>query len=149
MTLTATPDAGSVFAGWSGGGCSGTGTCILTMNADTTVTATYSKIFTDDPLTSQVTPSKAVHITELREAINTLRSNNGLAAFSFTDPTLTAGVTQFKGVHVTDLRTALNEVYDALALTRPTYTDPTITAGQMAIKRVHIAEIRSAVRDVE
>jgi subtilisin family serine protease len=36
VTLTATPSAGSVFAGWSGGGCSGTGTCSLS----TTVTAT-------------------------------------------------------------------------------------------------------------
>ena len=36
--------------------------------------------FADDPLTSQVTLIKAVHITELRDAINTLRSNNGLAA---------------------------------------------------------------------
>src|SRR5262249_52175663 len=27
VTLTATADAGSKFTGWSGGGCSGTGTC--------------------------------------------------------------------------------------------------------------------------
>jgi len=40
-TLTATPAAGSVFSGWSGGGCSGTGTCTLTLNANTTVTATF------------------------------------------------------------------------------------------------------------
>jgi len=44
VTLTATPYAGSTFSGWSGGGCSGTGTCTVTMNADTTVTATFSKI---------------------------------------------------------------------------------------------------------
>ena len=149
VTLTASPAGGSTFAGWSGGGCSGTGTCMVTMNADTTVTATYSKIFTDDPLTSQVTPIKAVHITELREAINTLRSNNGLGAFSFTDSTLTGGVTQVRAVHLTDLRTALDGVYDALTLTRPSYTDATIVAGATVIKKVHISEIRSAVRDVE
>ncbi|MEA2197746.1 MAG: trimeric autotransporter adhesin, partial [Solirubrobacteraceae bacterium] len=34
VTLTATPAAGSRFAGWSGGGCSGTGTCMVTMSAD-------------------------------------------------------------------------------------------------------------------
>src|SRR5262249_15694427 len=33
VTLTAVPDAGSTFAGWSGGGCSGTGTCQLTLGA--------------------------------------------------------------------------------------------------------------------
>lgn len=41
VTLTATPAAGSVFAGWSGGGCAGTGTCAVTMNADEAVTATF------------------------------------------------------------------------------------------------------------
>jgi subtilisin family serine protease len=40
VTLTATPSAGSVFAGWSGGGCSGTGTCALSTTA--TVTATFN-----------------------------------------------------------------------------------------------------------
>ena len=29
-TLTATAAAGSSFAGWTGGGCSGTGTCTVT-----------------------------------------------------------------------------------------------------------------------
>ncbi len=42
LTLTASPAAGSAFAGWSGGGCSGTGACHLTFEADTTVTATFN-----------------------------------------------------------------------------------------------------------
>jgi len=42
VTLTATPAASSTFTGWSGGGCSGTGTCDVTLNADTTVTATFA-----------------------------------------------------------------------------------------------------------
>ena len=33
VTLTATVAAGSVFIGWSGGGCSGTGTCVLTISS--------------------------------------------------------------------------------------------------------------------
>ncbi len=111
--------------------------------------AQSSFTFTDDPLTSQVTPIKAVHITELREAINSLRSNNGLAAFSFTDPTLTAGVTQIRSLHLTELSTALDEVYDALGQTQPTYTDQTITSGTTVVKKSHIDEIRSAVKAVE
>ncbi len=42
VTLTAVPAGGSVFSGWSGGGCSGTGTCVVTMNSAQTVTATFT-----------------------------------------------------------------------------------------------------------
>lgn len=41
VTLTATPIAPSTFGGWSGG-CSGTSTCVLLMETDTTVTATFN-----------------------------------------------------------------------------------------------------------
>jgi len=40
-TLTATPDPGSYFKGWSGGGCVSTGPCALTVSAATAVTATF------------------------------------------------------------------------------------------------------------
>ena len=42
VTLTAAPAAGSVFAGWSGSGCTGTGSCTVTLTANTTVTATFN-----------------------------------------------------------------------------------------------------------
>jgi alpha-tubulin suppressor-like RCC1 family protein len=41
VTLTAVPGYLSVFAGWSGGGCSGTGSCTIRLRADTTVNATF------------------------------------------------------------------------------------------------------------
>lgn len=44
VTLSATAALGSTFTGWSGGGCSGTGTCIVTMTDDTTVTATFTLV---------------------------------------------------------------------------------------------------------
>ena len=40
VTLTATPATGSIFTGWGGGGCSGTGPCTVT--ATTTVTGTFT-----------------------------------------------------------------------------------------------------------
>ncbi|MBK8011311.1 MAG: InlB B-repeat-containing protein [Deltaproteobacteria bacterium] len=41
VTLTATPNAGSTFAGWSGA-CSGTGTCTVQMTTAQNVTATFA-----------------------------------------------------------------------------------------------------------
>ena len=41
VTLTATAAAGSSFTGWSGA-CSGTGSCVVTMNSATSVAATFS-----------------------------------------------------------------------------------------------------------
>lgn len=41
VSLTALPEDGSVFAGWSGGGCSGTGACAVPMNATQSVSARF------------------------------------------------------------------------------------------------------------
>jgi hypothetical protein len=41
VALSATANPGSTFDGWSGGGCSGTGLCTTTMNANTTITANF------------------------------------------------------------------------------------------------------------
>ncbi|HSB67815.1 MAG TPA: choice-of-anchor tandem repeat GloVer-containing protein, partial [Candidatus Methylomirabilis sp.] len=50
VTLTATPSAGSIFAGWSGA-CTGTGACALTLSATQSVTATFSPVPTNYTLT--------------------------------------------------------------------------------------------------
>ncbi len=42
VTLTATPTAGSTFTGWSGAGCSGTGSCQVNIASDQTATATFT-----------------------------------------------------------------------------------------------------------
>jgi List-Bact-rpt repeat protein len=41
VTLTANPDPGSVFIGWSGGGCSGNAPCSTVMSGDQTVFAQF------------------------------------------------------------------------------------------------------------
>lgn len=41
ITLTATASEGSRFVGWSGAGCSGTGTCTVTMGVSRSVIATF------------------------------------------------------------------------------------------------------------
>jgi hypothetical protein len=42
VRLTAAPAGGSTFTGWSGGGCSGTGPCTVTVTDRVTVTATFT-----------------------------------------------------------------------------------------------------------
>lgn len=43
VTLTATADAPSTFTGWSGAGCTGTGNCVVTMDAAKAVTASFTQ----------------------------------------------------------------------------------------------------------
>jgi hypothetical protein len=73
VTLTATPASGSTFTGWSGGGCSGTGTCKVTLITKQAVTATFTvptptggggesppPASGSTPAPSPITPKKAV-----------------------------------------------------------------------------------------
>lgn len=41
VTLTATAEDGSIFAGWSGGGCSGTANCVINLKTNATITAAF------------------------------------------------------------------------------------------------------------
>ena len=54
VTLTATPASGYVFSGWSGGGCSGTGACSITLTQATTVYASFTQ--STQTLTVSVSP---------------------------------------------------------------------------------------------
>lgn len=100
--------------------------------------------FTDDPLIAATTPTKAVHLTELRQAVNALRTTAGLGAASFTDASL-AGVA-VKATHIQELRTALNQALTALGISTITFTDPTLTAGTSIVRAAHIQELRSGVK---
>ncbi len=42
VTLSATPSAGMVFTGWLGHACTGTGSCVVTMNGAANVSATFA-----------------------------------------------------------------------------------------------------------
>jgi uncharacterized repeat protein (TIGR02543 family) len=46
VTLTANPALGSIFEGWSGGDCTGTGSCTVTLTGPTVVTARFASTFT-------------------------------------------------------------------------------------------------------
>ena len=153
--VTLTPGAaaaGSVFAGWFGAGCTGTGSCTtFAKETPATITAVYrlssSPItFSDDPLLPG-TNIRALHITELRSVVNTLRATHGLPPFAFTDPALAAGDT-IKAVHVTDLQLALAQLYSQRGWLTPVFIE-SLTAGVTIIKASHIHELRMAVRLIE
>jgi hypothetical protein len=59
VTLTATPDPGSSFVGWSGGGCSGTGPCTVAMDAARSVNARFEEL-AGPPAAASSTPTGPV-----------------------------------------------------------------------------------------
>jgi PKD repeat protein len=65
VTLTAVPDAGSYFSGWSNPGCSGTGDCAVTMNADTDIAAMFDSCANPPVRINGATP---VYYSTLQEA---------------------------------------------------------------------------------
>lgn len=98
--------------------------------------------FTDDPLVAGATLIKAVHILELRTAVNRWRAAAALPNFSFTDPAVPGSL--IKAIDIVELRTALDQARATLGLPSLSYTH-TITPG-VAILAIDVAEIRNGVR---
>ena len=101
--------------------------------------------FTNDPLIVSSTTVKAVHVTELLQAVNAMRATAGLGAMSFTDPLPTAG-TPVKALYIQQLRTALSQARTPLDLIAITFTDPTLTSGTTRVKAAHLQELRTGVK---
>jgi len=59
VSLTAAPDSGSTFAGWSGA-CSGTGACSVTMDAAKSVSATFNSTSTGALSSLSVNPTSVI-----------------------------------------------------------------------------------------
>jgi hypothetical protein len=112
-------------------------------SADSGYDLATTVIFTDDPLVARSTVIKAVHLAELRTAVNAVRAQAGLAAASFTDAASRGVIV--KAVHITELRTALDAALGVLGFPTGGYTD-TITARSTIIKAVHFQELRNRVK---
>jgi len=74
ITLTAAARGNSTFAGWSGGGCGGTGKCQVTLDAATVVTATFvQNSVTNIVLAAAVLPaSRSVEVGATATAFATI-----------------------------------------------------------------------------
>jgi len=104
--------------------------------------AATTMFFSDDPLVMNTTVIKAVHITDLRQAVNLMRAAGGLGAVSFTDPNPTGMAP--KAIHITEIRTALTAARNALGLPPIGYTDAALSG--LAVKAIHVQELRSGVK---
>ncbi len=97
--------------------------------------------FTDDPAIAGATPVKAVHMTELRLAVNALRTIAGLGSMSFSAPAPATNVT-VRSATIQELRTGADQARAALGLSAMAYTDASLSA----IKAVHVQQLRNAVK---
>lgn len=88
--------------------------------------ADYAHTFTfTDPALAAGTTIKAVHVSQLRSVVQSLRTAAGLGAATFTDPSLPGLVA--KRIHITELRDALNAVRTSLSL--PALVFPALAVG--------------------
>jgi hypothetical protein len=91
-------------------------------------------------------PIKAVHLTQLRTAVNAMMVAAGLDAKFFTNGTLSVGSTRVSRLHLVELRAALNVARSALGLAPLVFTDATLTAGATTIKGIHVSEVRAGTQ---
>jgi hypothetical protein len=93
---------------------------------------------------SNATPVRAAHITELRSAVNAVRSLAGLSAASWTNAVQSGAV--INHLDLTELRSSLEPALTALGLPIPSYQYPTIMAQVSLIHKADIQELRDAVK---
>ena len=148
VTLTAEPAADASFVRWTGA-CAGTMPhCTVTADGGTVAAATFGKVFTDVTLVPGATPVRALHVEELRAAIDTLRASRNLAAAAWTDPVLVPGVTTILALHLIELRNALDAVYVADGLAPPAWGAAPV-ARTTVVTAAQIDQVRTMVRVVE
>ena len=106
--------------------------------------AATTLFFADDPLIAGVTLIKAVHLNELRQAVNAMRAAAGQGAMSFASPVTTGGL--IRAARLQELRIALDQSRATLGLRAIGYTDPTLIAGTTTAKAVHVQQLRNGVK---
>ena len=108
-------------------------------NADLATTI----FFADDPLLAGATVVQAVHLIELRNAVNAVRAAAALPPVDFAD-TAAAGLL-IKAAQITELRTGLDEARTALLLPAVIHVDPTLAPG-ILVKAAHMQAVRDGTK---
>jgi len=112
-------------------------------SGDSNVDLATTIVFTDPALVARSTRVKAVHLAELRTAVNTVRAAAGLSPTTFS-PSMAFGMF-IQAAHIAELRSSLDAARAQLGLNAMIYVDPTITGGSTLIKAAHINDLRSGV----
>lgn len=102
--------------------------------------------FEDDPFPAAptLTPVRANHILQLRQAINAVRHTvPGMQDYSWTQA-INAGSTPIMGNDILEMRTALDQALNALNLTAGGYTDSSLS--NVLIQKIHITQLRDRVK---
>jgi hypothetical protein len=102
--------------------------------------------FTDDPLVAGTTVVRAVHITEMRSRIDSVRVRNGLGNYPWAR-TITPGTVTILAADIMELRTALDQAYDQIPQGHFGYAR-TIVPG-LTIQARDITDIRAALLAIE
>lgn len=87
----------------------------------------------------------ATDLTQLRNAVNVMRTYYGLSAAAWTDSTITAGTTIVKAVHFKELQTAISQILSVQGQTTVSWEN--IAAGEK-IKASHINQIREVIENL-
>jgi hypothetical protein len=99
--------------------------------------------FTDEPLVAGVVV-KAIHLSELRAAVNAFRVAASQPRATFTDSASPS--IPIRALHIQELRNALAAARTMLGFSAIAFTDPTLTPGVTPIRAAHVQELRNAVK---
>lgn len=105
--------------------------------------AATTTLFTNDPLTAG-SPIRAIHVTQLRTAVDAVRAAAGLQPASYTHPAAAGSL--IRRSQITELRAALDAARQTIGLAALSYIDATITAGTTRVKAAHITDLRNGVK---
>lgn len=95
-------------------------------------------------ITAGATTIQASHFTQLRTAVNAVRTLAAIDPGNYTDPTLNSAV-PIRTAHVLDLRNALTPARAQLGLSAISFAD-SISAGSTPVKKSHVDELRAGVQ---
>jgi hypothetical protein len=152
VTLTATATTDSIFTGWSGA-CTGTGACVVTMNAAKAVTANFT--VPTFVLTVNKVGGGTGTVTSTPAGINcgatcSFAFNNNTMVTLTAMPAAGAAFTSWTGACTgsgacTVTMNAARTVTAMFGVSTVTFTDAQLVPQTTGIKVVHVAELRTAI----